>query len=252
MKKHSGFTLIETLLVVIVLAVIGFGGYLVWRQQHSAKVSGASKASSSRITTSTSRSPVLDKTYSNSQYGFSFKYPSSWRLTTALQDGGRGAEEGDVYVTSPNGTKVHFSPSQGGKGGDCIDDQANGQRTTRTCDTWTIYSVTRLPASVEPVYFIEASDTAATRDGGKKTYLVYLASNGYDDSGGQTVVPVFCSALSFFLGTYYDVGTYYKHSGLNVTVYIEGKDDSKNTSASFFSSAEVKEATPILKSFILN
>lgn len=39
MKKQFGFTLVESLLVILVLAVAGFGGYYVWHTNHKPKTS---------------------------------------------------------------------------------------------------------------------------------------------------------------------------------------------------------------------
>ena len=42
MKKQSGFALLESLLVILILAVIGFGGYIVWNK-HKNKNSSVSQ-----------------------------------------------------------------------------------------------------------------------------------------------------------------------------------------------------------------
>ena len=36
-KKQSGFSTVETLLVILILAVVGFAGYTVWHNQHKTK-----------------------------------------------------------------------------------------------------------------------------------------------------------------------------------------------------------------------
>jgi hypothetical protein len=51
---------------------------------------------------------------------FAFQFPEDWTLTEDLKDIGRSTLEGDIVVTSPNGTKVHFGPNLGGKGGACL------------------------------------------------------------------------------------------------------------------------------------
>lgn len=51
MKRQTGFTIVETLLALLVAAVIGFGGYYVWRTQlDKNKNTAASKTQSSQPT----------------------------------------------------------------------------------------------------------------------------------------------------------------------------------------------------------
>ena len=181
-------------------------------------------------------------TYVNYDYSFSFKYPQSWVLTEKLEDAGRGGLEGNIYVTSPSGTKVHFGPDFGGKGGDCVDDQANDAHTTRTCTTRKIYSVEKLVnQKKQSIYLVQASDTAPSRDDGKTNYFIYL------DSGNGT--PKVGSILGAFIGTYDDVSVSGSNKFFYLTVYVEGKDDSKNNAKNFFNSNEVQEALPVLRSF---
>lgn len=248
--NQDGFSIIEGLLILVIIAIIGGTGWYVMKATSNSD-KAFSQTSSTSLRKSESKTAINSlETYTNDEYGFSFKYPKSWKLTKNLQDG-RGAQEGDVVVESPNGTKVHFGPNQGGKGGDCADDQANDQHTTRTCTTRKIYEVDKLINSSVPVYLVKASDTDPLTSGGKTQYFVYLSTDVYDDSGNM-VAPTNGSSLGAFLGTYDDVTTSGEHKGLYVTVYIEGKDDDKNGSAAFFDTPEVIEATPILKSFALN
>ncbi|PJE65465.1 hypothetical protein COU91_01495, partial [Candidatus Saccharibacteria bacterium CG10_big_fil_rev_8_21_14_0_10_47_8] len=39
LKNQKGFTLIESLLVVLILAVVGFAGYYVWHTRHESNKS---------------------------------------------------------------------------------------------------------------------------------------------------------------------------------------------------------------------
>ncbi|HWB39398.1 MAG TPA: hypothetical protein VG604_04160 [Candidatus Saccharimonadales bacterium] len=279
MKKstQSGFGLIEGLLAVVLLIGLGVVGYTVYKtNQDNKKVDSSSVANQTPPPTiktfseckAATGSKILEtfpeqcvtkngktftddtvtdlaKTYSNSEYGFSFKYPTGWTLHTNLQDIGRG-QEGDIYVQSPRGTKVHFAPNFGGKGGDCGDPQAHDQHTTRTCTTRDILSATKLPNSgSQPIWLVTASDTAPTDIGGKTTYFVFLASADYNQATNRyDVPPTPGSTLGVFLGTYDDV----QLSKVALSVSVEGKDDNQNKTSAFFSTAEVKEALPILNS----
>lgn len=243
--NQYGFSLVEGLLLFVAAGIIAGTGYYVWHSKQTADrnltISSSSISSKSDPGKPVTAKPAsLSQTYTSSDYKFSFNYPSSWKLATDLKDIGRGGPEGDITVTSPTGTIVHFGPNFGGKGGDCFDDQANA-RTTRTCTTRTTIDVTTLPDSgAQPVYLVKASDTAPTSDGGRTTYFVYLSS-GYDK-------PVLGSNLGVYLGTYDDVSINRPGSFVYLTVSVGGKDDPKDTSADFFSTHEVTEAMPVLES----
>lgn len=247
----AGFTAIEVVITLVVLTAIGGVGYFVWHRQHESKPIAANVATNSTPPSNSTNSSAqkdqqetLTQTYTSPQYGFSFKYPANWKLTTNLKDIGRGGPEGDIYVESPYGTKVHFGPNFGGKGGDCWDDQANA-RTTRTCTTRNILSVSSLlNPGPQPIWLAHTSDTAPTDQGGKTTYLIYLSTYAYDSQGKQ-IAPTTGSTLGAFLGTYDDV----QLNKVSLTVYVDGNDDSKNGSSAFFNSKEVTEATPVLESF---
>jgi hypothetical protein len=138
--NSKGFSHLEVLLIIVVLALVGGAGYYVLKQNNKHQNSTSNQPSTTQTqTNSNTQTATQLKEYKNDEYGFSFQYPSDWNLSVDLKDIGRGMNEGDVVVTSPYGTKVHFGPNGGGKGGDCWDDEANAH-TTRSCDTLTVYS----------------------------------------------------------------------------------------------------------------
>lgn len=239
MKKirNDGFSAVELLLVVVLIGIISFAGWYVYQAN---KDTDKSLAEAGKASSAAKAKPVSLKEYRNTEYGFSFQYPSTWKLTEDLQDLGRGNNEGTISVTSPYGTEVLFGLDLGGRGGDCWDDEANA-RTARTCYTTNILSVEKLPTSTnaKPIYFYHASNTEPTRDGGKTTYEIGLGGgdNAYTKTGSTLGAGFFGSVENGKTGS--------------INVNVSSKDDKVNSSDAFFNSKEVKEATPILKSFKL-
>ena len=82
---------------------------------------------------------------------------------------------------------------------------------------------------------------APTNAGGATTYYVDIES-------GESVPTKTGSTLGVFLYPYDEISD--TKVG-DVTIYVEGSDDSKNNSTAFFDTAEVKEASPVLQSFQL-
>src|ERR1700741_3673064 len=163
-KNEKGFSHLELILIFVVVALIGGAGFYVFKQNNKHQDASTSQQESdntSQNNTAAKNTTEL-KEYKNTEHEFSFSYPSDWKLSEDLKDIGRGGTEGDVVVTSPSGTKVHFGPNYGGKGGDCIDDQT-GTETTRTCPTMTVYATEKVPTNqgVAQVYFYQASVTAS-------------------------------------------------------------------------------------------
>jgi hypothetical protein len=242
MKKldSKGFSAVEVVMVVVIVGLLGLVGWMFYKNHH--KTTATKSTTSTTVTKAsptTATTTVATKDYKNATYGFSFSYPETWVLKEDLKDIGRDALEGDVTVTSPNKTVVHFGPNQGGKGGDCVDE--NDQRTKVNCSTFTVYETEKLPTSAgKPTYFYQASMTEPTRSGGKTKYYIDISNYESAATKGTTV--------GAFLYPYDEITT--AKLGY-VTVYVEGADDAKNNSVDFFKTAEAQEATPILKSFRL-
>lgn len=244
-KNQGGFGLVGVLMVFVAVALIAGIGWYVWRSNHDEQT-----RQSNTQTASTAPDEVLQeqtptdqpaelKEYANQTYGFSFQYPATWELSNNLEDLGRGAEEGEIIVTSPSGTKVYFQPNLGGKGGSCWDVEADAL-TTRTCQTRTIYSVEKLASSSDdnPIYLYHASYTAPTNDGGGTYYTVYIQNGDYLPLEPSSEVGSFIPYWSEITPKYGGVG-----------VKVGDTSDSLHSSQDYFTSNEVTEATPILKSF---
>lgn len=242
-NNQKGFSAVEALIILVITGAIIAIGFYVWNTSHKDKAASTQNSQTATKTSSDKDvATATNKEYVNEEYGFSFSYPSSWKLTTELKDMGRGGKEGTVAVTSPNGTIVHFDPNFGGKGGDCVDPETD-TRTTKTCQTFTSYKVEKLQTSsaTDAIYYNQASLTAPTNSGGTTKYYIFITNNDYFPTTPSTIVGA-------VLQPYDEITT--KTTGY-VTINVEGKDDSSNTSQAFFATQEVKEAEPILKSFKL-
>ncbi|HKR82409.1 MAG TPA: hypothetical protein VJR27_05445 [Candidatus Saccharimonadales bacterium] len=235
MKKDSekGFSLLEGLLFLIVVIIIGFIGWYVWQAKQKTSISIGSK-------TTEKSPPVIMKQYVNDEYGFKFEYPETWKLVVNMDDLGRGHQEGTITITSPNDTQVSFSPNLGGKGGDCWDDRANA-RTTRTCQTLNVLSVEKLASSSneKQIYFDKGSFTDSLERGGKTLYYIDIEGGRSVHGTGSLLGPIFLSDQISNTKVGY------------ISNSVTGKDDDQNNTEAFFNTREVREATPILKSFEL-
>lgn len=94
-QNQQGFTLVETLLIILIVAVIGFGGYYVWHSQHT-----------SSSTTTKSTAPAGWKTYISTTDKFSTVYPATWTYTAS------SSKANTIYASDSNINvfSVDFSP----------------------------------------------------------------------------------------------------------------------------------------------
>lgn len=83
MRNQLGFTLVETLLVLLVVLVIGFGGYYVWGQQQVEDNDEASQVIDSDAVPSDDEATLSEipddfVLYQDSDIGFEFIHPEAW------------------------------------------------------------------------------------------------------------------------------------------------------------------------------
>ena len=91
MKKSSkGFSAVELLIIIVVVGVLGAGGWLVWHRSKKNDTPVSKTQQSATQTTTYKRSttvPANWKTYHNTASKFSFSYPSDWSVRSSETDG---------------------------------------------------------------------------------------------------------------------------------------------------------------------
>lgn len=114
-KKQRGFSAVEVILVIIVIAILIFVGWYAWKARH--------KDDKPSISTSAAKpQEPMDKdknkdeyagwkTYTSSGEGFSVKYPADWSMKkgSANSSGTFDASMDAVSFTGPNGFSVGYS-----------------------------------------------------------------------------------------------------------------------------------------------
>src|SRR5437016_1411541 len=118
--RQSGFSVIEALLIVLVVAALTVTGFVVY-QRHKSTSAMNSAATTPNQTTVQSQNTVAQSaptnpydgwmTYTSSNGEFSIKYPPTWHLSTA--------SEGHPVpiLVSPSNTMLYVYSDNGGKGG---------------------------------------------------------------------------------------------------------------------------------------
>lgn len=82
-KESGGFSVIEALIALVVIAVIGLGGWMVWRHSHQQKKAAATKTAAPSADKKTSDMQSADpyagwKSYCDTELKACYKYPNDW------------------------------------------------------------------------------------------------------------------------------------------------------------------------------
>jgi hypothetical protein len=107
MKKinnESGFSAVELILVIAVIALLAVVGWMVYKDHHK------TSSTTSKTNSATTSSPYLGwASYTLSKEKLTFKYPTIWTISdsTASTDGGDS-----VVLTGSNGFKMYISTGQ--------------------------------------------------------------------------------------------------------------------------------------------
>ena len=231
---RAGFSVAELFIALVALAVLGSIG---WYALNVGRFTSPGP-NTGRSDPTTVSDPQLNKLYKNDEYGFSFRYPSFWKVTESLQDNGRGHAEGEVMATAPDGVVLSFSPNLGGKGGDCTPDPGDTPHHSARCPTLEVLSLQRITAAGDPndsLYFYHAAYTPA----GAQAVTQYgsFIENGV---GAPTAVGPIIGAVTSYGIVHTKIGY--------VDVSIRGAE---NTSSSYFDNPRIKQAEAIMRSFRL-
>src|SRR5437870_2879047 len=126
MKNQKGFSLVESLLLLVLVGLIGFVGWYVWNTHNKTAdtLNNADQANSSvanyskkqAATTSSNDAYAGWKEYCSKQEKSCFKYPSDW---IAKSEDSPDSSGDSLRLTSSKGTVIIWNSSVSGIGGDC-------------------------------------------------------------------------------------------------------------------------------------
>lgn len=266
--KQSGFSAVEALLIVLVIAALATCGFVVHQRLKSTNTKSTAATSPSQSTgkqkSTTDTQPAQNvyagwKTYTSSADNFSIKYPPTWALDS--KNGSAGTVTADyATLTSPSKTVLHMYADTGGKGGWCTPKPSDVPfQKGNGCTTLEYLTSEKLP--VDNLYY---EDEVPNTDPVKfvpKQAPVYLVTTHYADQSGvssygisiaETTTPKDTFALNTpYMGSNppYTWLTVYDAKGKGypyVYVYTNGG------SPSFLTSEDASTIKNIIRSFSLN
>lgn len=132
--NDQGFSVVETILVLVVIAILGFTGWFVWHAGRTAdRTLGTPSASESTLQdkSATTTSKMLTGKVDSE---LTFSYPSSWSVVQTSKETYRSTDPSDqtytaettqlTKITSPSGnTTVTIEGGIGGVGGACLPEE---------------------------------------------------------------------------------------------------------------------------------
>lgn len=257
-QKQSGFTLIETLLVLIVLLLVGFIGFSVYSASQNRDTVANSKAAATEDKKATKKTTEkLNKTYTNTYGHYSIKYPASWKLADTTESPDR---EQSATLTSAKGTVLKLRADEGGKGGACEPSEGDVvYRPGNTCPTLeylsldtvpvdNLYypmSVTRADGSIDFEYTKGGLAAVTTKYGdteGKLTYNVAATSTRSNEPIELNSPKMAAFSSGTFVNVNDKTGKFYPY------IYVQASGNSE----SFLRSVDVKTIKEIIKTIKLD
>lgn len=116
-KNQKGFSTVEPILIIVIIALIGVVGWLVYKNHHKTTTVSTTNTSSSKPVTSTKLSTQPTNPYAGwqsfcSSYGdLCLKYPTSWTLKTTTEAVSTTQNTEEANITSPSGNvTVQYQP----------------------------------------------------------------------------------------------------------------------------------------------
>lgn len=120
--KQHGFSVVETLLILVIIGLLGVSGYYVFNAKKNADKSLNNAASQEQKLVSSS---TKQGEYQNKDFGFKFEYPKEWgAVKTVSSEGERGVAYSLTFANKENyyaafTTKDYYQASPEGRGGGC-------------------------------------------------------------------------------------------------------------------------------------
>jgi hypothetical protein len=200
--NEDGFSAVEAILILIVVAIIGFAGWFVWHSQqatsktldaanNSSAASSSKQSTTSKPSNQTQSDPYAGwKSYTLANSKISFKYPSAWQLSDSSGDGEHASDM--VSLKGNNDFSLNITVSDTGHPG---------------------ADYTPTVVTAQPVNFA-----------GNQGYLDFVSGTPSQD---QSVV--YSVALSQSKNDPFDV---FQHNGNNILVEGTYKDGGNGQSAS--------------------
>ncbi|MDB5169103.1 MAG: hypothetical protein JWO41_459 [Candidatus Saccharibacteria bacterium] len=112
--SNNGFGIVEILVAIALVAVIGLGGYFVWRKHEDKKVDStntqtSTTAQTKKVDTTTNNPYASWKTYTSTVGNLTFKYPSTWSIEGWVNDSpvatsAISGKETSLSISAPSNT----------------------------------------------------------------------------------------------------------------------------------------------------
>jgi Flp pilus assembly pilin Flp len=181
LKNEKGFSAVELLLTLILIAVIVFIGlYVVHNRKSSNKTNVA--ASTTKISNSSSAKGVTEvnpyagwQSYCSSFGGFCFKFPSGWKINKQINTNTQVAPENEIdTITSPSGkVKVTYKANE-------------YVNCTGSNVTLNIINVTPTQSKSLNVYSLTQVINASPNDTSPNSYEVFYFTGNLDQTASDT------------------------------------------------------------------
>jgi Tfp pilus assembly protein PilE len=219
-QNEAGFSPVEVVLVIVVVALIGVVGWLVYKNHNKSTNTSSTTANTTSTKTTTQPVATNTKTYADPAKAYTVAYPQDWALKEE-------ALNGLDQATPLDSTKARFTPSN-------LPSGASG-------NTWV--GISSFKGDINTVFKEEAY--APSESYSPQTQTI----NGYQALYHQEVVPA-TQGQNGAAGGMGWTDDYYAvtNNGITLVFYFREKEDGNGVGSSFDASSIVPAYTALVKS----
>lgn len=175
-RNSGGFISLSTIAVSVVLIVISFVGFYVYRSNKNVDQISENSKNSSQSLVSTKGDKEI---YKDSASTLTLRYPKTWSVASSAKDFGDKLKTSTTTISSPDGANVTIDIDYGGKGGFC--EPADGDlphKPGNKCATFEYLSAEKLGVTVADKKYnvdIQKNESSAV-----PVWLVHTRYTGVD------------------------------------------------------------------------
>jgi Tfp pilus assembly protein PilE len=113
-SASKGFTAVEAIIVILVVAVLAFGGWFIWHKSYKKENTKTNNQTSHNQNNQSKETAQPDlypgwKTYGNTTYGISLRYPTEWKVDEGATDSSGSSTKQEFAINLKRNEDIKYN-----------------------------------------------------------------------------------------------------------------------------------------------